>query len=101
RETFGVIGIVPRGSAVKRVAVEVLRTVDKIKAHSGLASAGYHCGEAVLVVEGNGDAAHHGGRISQFSLPVTRQIHSHLMPQRSQRARQCAYHVRKSAGFRK
>ena len=101
REALGVIGIIPGGRAVKRVAIEVLGTLDKVKTYAGLASAGHHRGKAIFVVERNGDAAHHGRRIGQLGLPVTRQVDAHLMSQRGQCARQCAHHVRQSAGFRK
>ena len=94
REALGIVGIVARGCSVKSVALEELGVVNKIEAHSGLASAGQYRCEPILVVEGNGDAAHHRGRISQLGLPVAGQINAHLMAQRRQGARQCSDYVR-------
>ncbi len=80
RKALRIIGIISRGRAVQRVAIEILRALDKIKPHSGLASARHYRCKAVLVVERNGDATYHGSRIGEFGLLVTRQVHADLMP---------------------
>src|SRR5208282_4108826 len=92
-ETLGVVGIIAGGSAIERVAIEKLGILDKIKPHPGLRAAGDHRSEAILVVEGNRDAANHGGCVRELGLPVARQINTHLMPQGCEGAGQSADHV--------
>ena len=85
-EAFGVIGIIAGGCAVERVAVEVRRIFDKIKSHAALAASGDNRGEAIFVIERDGDAADHSGGISELGLAIARQIDADLMPERGKRA---------------
>ena len=55
----------------------------------------------MLVVEGDGDAAHHRCRIGELGLAVAGQVHADLMAERRQGSRQGANHICQAAGFGK
>jgi hypothetical protein len=100
-EAFGVIGIVPCGSSVQGVAVEIWRIFDKIETHTCLSSSGNDRGKTIFVVEWNGYATDDRGGIAKFGLPVTREIDSDLMPEGGESTGQSAHDVGQAAGLGK
>ena len=73
REALGVVGIVA-GRKCRRARRD-RKTADTRRSRmvdTGLAAAADHRAEAVVVVEGNGDAADHGAGVSELGLAVAR-----------------------------
>src|ERR1700677_4849913 len=101
REALRVIRLVARNRAIKGIAIKVLRTVDKVKAHSRLTCARHHRCEAVLIIEWNRNAAYDCRRLRELRLPVTSQILASLMPEGGQRALQCSDNAAQPSGLRK
>src|SRR6266851_2132404 len=98
-EALGIVGIVTRCSAVERIAIKKLWILDKIEAHTGLATSGDDRRETILVVKWDRDAPDNSCGFSEFGLAVARQVDGHLMPERGQRARQGAHYISQSAGL--
>jgi hypothetical protein len=94
-EALGVIGIISGGSAVESFAVEVGRIIHEVKLNPGwrIRARGDDRAEAILVVEGDGDAAHDSLRVGEFGLTIARNVDAHLMSQSGQGTGQGADHV--------
>src|SRR2546425_8125613 len=101
RKALGIIGIISCRRAIQTIPVEKFGIFHKIKANAGLGAATHDGSEPVLVVKGNGNAAHSGGRLGELGLAVARQIDRDLMSQRGQRPGQSAHHVGQSTGLGK
>ena len=97
-----VVGIVPLGCTVERVAIEERRIIDKVKLHARVNAAIEHGTEAVLIIERHRDAGQHTlGRTAQPGLSILRQEDDQLMSERGQRLGQRANDVSQSTSFRK
>ena len=66
RKAFRVVGIIARRRAVQSFAIEIWRILHKVKVDAAQGSPRDDRGEAVLVVKGNGDAAHDVGGSSSL-----------------------------------
>src|SRR5436305_10894139 len=99
RIALGVVGKAAGWRAIERIAVEIGLIFDKVGPHAALADTGDDRCESILIVKGNGDAAHDRRWFGKLGLAVTRQVDADLMAQRGQGAGQRSDYVGQSAGL--
>src|SRR5579863_8135154 len=101
RKTFGIVGIVPSGSPVQGLAIEIRRIVHEKEVHARMTATRHHGTESVVVVKRNSNAADGGLRIGKFGLAIAGHIDAYLVPGSNQSSRQSAHHVGESTRLRK